>query len=102
MARTRKGASLPSDDMDTIVRAAAEEASSAIFAESDTTGDDGDLIEFSQFGEWYTNGGFNAIAWCVLGRRLFARVPVLFRMRAQASSVSYVESYRLLIGIHVN
>ena len=63
MALTRKGASLPSDDMDTIVRAAAEEASSAIFAESDTTGDDGDLIEFSQFGEWYTKGGFNTIAW---------------------------------------
>ena len=65
MALTRKGASLPSDEMDTIVRAAAEEASTAIFEESQTT--DGDLIDFSQFGEWYTNGGFNAIAWWVGG-----------------------------------
>ena len=80
MALTRKGASLPSDDMDTIVRAAAEEASTSIFAESDTTSDD--LIDFAQFGEWYTNGGFNAIAWYAPGwLELFACMPVLSRMR---------------------
>ena len=65
MALTRKGASLPSDEMDTIVRAAAEEATAAIFEETKTS-DDG-LIDFSQFGDWYTHGGFNAIAWYKTG-----------------------------------
>ena len=74
MALTRKGASLPSDEMDTIVRAAAEEATAAIFEETKTS-DDG-LIDFSQFGDWYTHGGFNAIAWYKTGYTCYVMLIV--------------------------